>query len=62
MLTSATSEETGVRCRGDKTECGKKISDWSAEHFEEKILYLKEDTTIQTRADTDTDLEGQAHS
>lgn len=39
-----------------------KISGWSREHFKEKTLYLKEDTIIQMKADTDTDLEGQAHS
>lgn len=38
------------------------MSGWSKEHFEEKTLYLKEDTIIQMRADTDTELEGQAHS
>lgn len=56
-LTSAATEETGVRCKNKQKT---KISGWSKEHFKQKTLYIKEDTIIQMRADTD--LEGQAHS
>lgn len=48
--------------RERKQNTKKKISVWTGEHFKEKTLYLKEDTIIQMRADTDTDLEGQARS